>query len=197
MQAILEQGLAATAPLWPDLQVAYSWVHRAAHILNNPEQFSSSLVKRRLRGLLGAMAHHRQRAGTLAAAIDHFLKVNHSYWPGLFHCYEVADLPRTNNDLEHFFGIARYQERRCTGRKRAAPLAVVRGPARLVAAVVSKVQPFAPEGLVPSSVESWRQIRAELDECRHARTLGRRFRRDPEAYLAKLEAELVKLILPP
>ncbi len=31
-----------------------------------------------------------------------------SYWAGLFHCYAVPDLPRTNNDLEHYFGTARY-----------------------------------------------------------------------------------------
>src|SRR5262249_52409471 len=34
-------------------------------------------------------------------------RVSRSYWPGLFACYEVADLPRTNNDLEHFFGSHR------------------------------------------------------------------------------------------
>ena len=32
--------------------------------------------------------------------MDHFLKVFRSYWPGLFHCYDVEDLPRTNNDLD-------------------------------------------------------------------------------------------------
>jgi hypothetical protein len=32
--------------------------------------------------------------------VDHFLRVSRSYWPGLFHCYDVEDLPRTNNDLD-------------------------------------------------------------------------------------------------
>ena len=32
--------------------------------------------------------------------MDHFLKVFRSYWPGLFHCYDVEDLPRTNNNLD-------------------------------------------------------------------------------------------------
>ena len=27
-----------------------------------------------------------------------FRKVTTSYWPGFFHCYEVTDLLRTNND---------------------------------------------------------------------------------------------------
>ena len=70
-------------------------------------------VRRRYRGLIAAMARHRGAAGGLAEAFDHFRKVTRSYWPGLFRCYDVADLPRTNNDLEQFFGSYRYHERRC------------------------------------------------------------------------------------
>ena len=70
-------------------------------------------MRRRYRGLIGAMARHRRAAGRLAEAFDHFRKVTRSYWPGLFRCYDVADLPRTNNDLEQFFGSYRYHERRC------------------------------------------------------------------------------------
>jgi hypothetical protein len=33
--------------------------------------------------------------------------VTKSYWSGLFFCYDVSDLPRTNNDLEHIFGSTR------------------------------------------------------------------------------------------
>lgn len=179
------------------METAYGWVHRAAHILNNPEGFSRPLVQRRLGGLLGAMARHQDKAGALAAAVGHFLKVSRSYWPGLFHCYDMADLPRTNNDLEHCFGTVRYQERRSTGRKRGTGMSVIRGPVRLVAAVATRCRTFVPEELAPRRTESWQELRATLEERRQTRTLGRRFRRDPEAYLTKLEAELVKLTLPP
>jgi hypothetical protein len=127
LQTILQRGLDDTASLWPDVQVAYGWVHRAAHLLNNEDQLSEAAVKRRLHGLLGAMTRHRAKAGALAPAVDHFLKVSHSYWPGLFHCYSVPDLSRTNNDLEQFFGAHRYHERRATGRKGASPTLVLRG----------------------------------------------------------------------
>jgi hypothetical protein len=103
LQTILQRGLADTASLWPDVHVTYGWVKRAAHILNNEDQRSEAAVKRRLQGLLGAMTRHRAQAGALAPAVDHFLKVSHSYWPGLFHCYSLPDLPRTNNDLEPTF----------------------------------------------------------------------------------------------
>ena len=48
------------------------------------------------------------RAGALADAIGHFRKVARSYRPGLFHCYAVSGLPRTNNDLEQLFGAWHY-----------------------------------------------------------------------------------------
>jgi hypothetical protein len=59
-------------------------------------------VQHRLRGLLGAMARHRDKARGQAAA------VSRSYWPRLFHCYEIADLSQINNVLEHWFGMAHY-----------------------------------------------------------------------------------------
>lgn len=36
----------------------------------------------------------------LEQVVKQFIKVTRSYWPGLFHCYDVVELPRTNNDLE-------------------------------------------------------------------------------------------------
>ena len=91
----------------------------------------AAAVRRRLAGLLAAMARHRAKAGPLAGAVDHFLKVTRSYRPGLFHCYAVADLPRTNNDLERLFGSYRRHERRATGRKANSSATVLRGPVRL------------------------------------------------------------------
>jgi hypothetical protein len=126
--------LAETNTFWPDIERAYPWVHKAAHILNNHDAEDAATVQRRFNGLLGAMTRHRDCAGDLSGAIDRFCKVTRSYRPGLFHCYRVPDLPRTNNDLEHEFGSQRYHERRATGRKTASPAAVLRGEARLVAA---------------------------------------------------------------
>jgi hypothetical protein len=103
------------------VRVAYGWGHRAAHILSHPAQCAEAAVKRRLQGRRGAMVWHQATAGTLASAVPHFLKVTRSYGPGLFHCYGVPDLPRTNHDLEQCFGAYRLHERRATGRKGACP----------------------------------------------------------------------------
>jgi hypothetical protein len=197
LKTILQRGLADTAPLWPDVRVTYHWGHRAAHILNNDDQHDEAVVKRRLSGLLGAMTRHHTKAGALAPAVDHFLKVSRSYWPGLFHCYSVPELPRTNNDLEQFFGAHRYHERRATGRKGASPALVLRGAVQLVAYAATRLRPYTGEELAPDQMQTWQELRQRLETRRQRRTHRRCFRRDPASYLMTLEADLLKLILPP
>jgi hypothetical protein len=197
LKTILRRGLEATASLWPEVRVAYGWVHRAAHILNNDAQETGAAVQRRLHGLLGAMRQHRTKAGALAPAVGHFLKVSRRYWPGLFHCYSVADLPRTNNALEQFFGAYRSHERRATGRKVASPAVVLRGAVRLVACVATRLRPFTSAELAPDPISAWQELRHALETRRHQRTQRRRFRRDPATYLRQLEVKLLQLSLPP
>jgi hypothetical protein len=141
LDKLLLGGLTRTASLWPQIRTAYEWVHPAAHLLSNEEGFLSVLeLRRAYRELLAQMSPHRSAEGTLSSAVTQFLKVTKSYWKGLFQCYKVAELPRTNNDLlEHYFGSARYHERRASGRKAASPALVVRGSVRIVAA------PWPPE----------------------------------------------------
>jgi hypothetical protein len=179
------------------VRVAFGWVHRAAAILRNKRGLDAAGVQRRYCGLVAATARHAGAAGTLGDAFDHFRKVTRSYWPGLFRCYDVADLPRTNNDLEQFFGAYRYHERRCSGRKVACLGTVVRGSVRLVAAAATRLRPIEAADLVPSDLSAWRELRGSLERRRAVRTLGRRFRRDPGAYLRSLEDSLINQTLPP
>ena len=178
------------------MRVAFGWVHRAAAILRNKRGLDAAGVQRRYCGLVAATARHAGAAGTLGDALGHFRKVTRSYWPGLFRCYDVADLPRTNNDLEQFFGSYRYHERRCSGRKVACPGTVVRGSVRLVAAAATRLRSIEVAELVPSDLSSWRDLRGRLERRQAVRTLGRRFRQDPAAYLRSLEDSLIKQALP-
>jgi hypothetical protein len=143
------------------------------------------------------MEHERATVGALAPAITHFRTVTQSYWPGLFQCYQLADLPRTNNDLEHFFGSARHHERRVSGRKVATPSLVIRGAVRLVAAVATRLKPPSPTQLRPADITAWWKLRAALEYRHDARRAQLRFRRDPTAYLAHIEATLLQASLPP
>jgi hypothetical protein len=178
------------------VRIAFGWVHRAAAILRNKKGLDAVTVRRRYRGLIGAIARHRKALGGLAEAFVHFLKVSRSYWPGLFRCYGVPDLPRTNNELEQFFGSYRYHERRASGRRVACPGTVVRGSVRLAASAATRLRSIEVADLVPSDLMAWRDLRGSLERRREVRTLGRRFRRDPVAYLQSLEESLINQALP-
>jgi hypothetical protein len=47
----------------------------------------------------------------------HIITTFRNRWWGLFVCYDVPDLPSTNNNLESFFGRLKTNQRRITGRK--------------------------------------------------------------------------------
>jgi hypothetical protein len=196
LRRLIGRGLERTAALWPDIERAYGWVHRAAHVLGNAAGEAAAVVRRRFDGLVGAMARHRAGAGHLAEAVEHFRKVARSYRPGLFHCYADPDLPRTNNGLEQLFGSQRHHERRVTGRRAASPAAVLRGEVRLVAATATRLRPPTARDLGRVDRERWSGLRQRLDQRRRARTLRTRFRRDPEAYLAALEQRACQPALP-
>jgi hypothetical protein len=197
LKGLLTRGLTDTAALWPDVRVGYRWVHQAAHILSNQDQHEVLTVQRRLGGLLGAMTRYQAAAGTLAPALMHFWKVTRSYWPGLFPCYTVPDLPRTNNDLEQFFGTYRSHDRRTTGRTVASPRLVLNGSVCVIAATATRLHTYSAAELAPENMNAWQELRQARETRRQQRTLRRRFRRDPVLYLAKLETNLLQLILPP
>lgn len=143
------------------------------------------------------MSCHREQAGELSVAVDHLVKVSRSYWPGLFHCYDVADLPRTNNALEQLFGSYRYHERRITGRKTASPALVSRGSVRLPAALATRSREYTARDLAASNNNTWQTLRRELDQRRETQRQRYRFRRNTQAYLQQLEAQLNQRTLPP
>ena len=195
LKALIDRGLGASAALWPAIVLAFGWVHRATGILG-VEGVGGRAVRQRLGGLLGAMARHRTRAGALAGAVGHFVKVSRSYWPGLFACYDTPALPRTNNDLEQAFGSHRYHERRATGRKGASPGLVLRGSARLVAGLATRAGAGTAADLAAADGQRWKQLRAEMEQRRQRRVERRRFRRDPDGYLKDLENRLNQSRLP-
>jgi hypothetical protein len=159
MRAFLTKGLTQTASLWADVEQGYTWVHRAAHLLNNDKKQTAAEVRQVYEDLLAKMEQALTSSEALTAMLSTFHKVTTSYWAGLFHCYDLPDLPHTNNELEQYFGSARYHERRATGRKQASPGVVVRGAVRIVASVASRLHPFAGPELAPPDLTRWRARR--------------------------------------
>jgi hypothetical protein len=189
---LVAKGLAATDSMWPAIRIAYDWVHRAARLLENEDQLTGNEVRQRMENLLAEIRDERASVGTLQPAVAHFLKVSASYWPGLFHCYDISGLPRTSNILEQFFGSVRYHHRRASGRIRASAGTVVRGSVRALASAASRLHPFGEYELRHPNLDRWRGLRRSLDLRQEARRQQGRFRKDPAAYLAALESSLLK-----
>jgi hypothetical protein len=192
LHQLLTKGLQATATLWLPLQNAYRFVHQAKAILANPEQHTGQHVRERYLALLAHMRDEIATLGPLDSSFEHFCQITDNFAPGLFQCYDVEDLPRTNNELEHCFGVARVHERRATGRRGAIPGVVVRGSVRVMAAVTCKQQPFSVEELQPRDYQRWRDLRRQLQQREESRRQQWRFRKNPAAYLTDIEVRLLQ-----
>jgi len=196
LQALVVKGLTATDAMWPAIRIAYGWVHRAARLLENEDALAASEVRQRMEDLLAEMRAAQASAGALQPAVAHFLNVIASYWPGLFHCYDIPGVPRTNNVLEQFFGSVRYHHRRASGRIRASAATVIRGSVRALASTASRLHLFGEYELRHPNLDRWRDLRQSLELRQEARRQQGRFRKDPAAYLAALEVTLLKQSLP-
>lgn len=192
LHQLLIKGLRATAELWPPLEHAYHFLDQAKAILANASQETGQQVRERYLAHLEHMQENFMTLGPLVEAFEHFCHITDNFAAGLFRCYDIADLPRTNNDLEHCFGVVRVHERRATGRRGAIPGVVVRGSVRVMAAVTSTKQVFSVEELRPRDYQRWRDLRQELQQREETRRQQWRFRKHPATYLAEVEARLLQ-----
>src|SRR3954453_13144220 len=97
LRRLIADALDRTRDLWPDIRRAYAWVHGAARVRNNAAGLDAAAGARRLAGLVAAIGRPRAKAGALAGAVYHVLKVSRSYRPGLFHGSAVFCLQRPLN----------------------------------------------------------------------------------------------------
>jgi hypothetical protein len=115
----LQAALAPFTPIYHEGQQGAAWLQDIAYILE-PSSASprpADSVASQLRSYLDAVRHRPDLPPTLAAFGAHLDKVSRSYWPGLFHCYDLPALPRTNNDLESRFRDTSRRLLRTTGQK--------------------------------------------------------------------------------
>jgi hypothetical protein len=169
--------------------------HQVTHLLGNTGTDDATTVQQRFDEQMAVLRMQTEQSQSLRPQLLHFLKVSESYSPHLFFCYQVPDLPRTNNDLEQTFGKVRAHERRATGRRGAIPGLVVRGTIRMQAALATRLHSFTIDELIPCDLQHWRDLRAEVSYRLEARRKQFRFRKDPTTYLTRLEAHLVKMSL--
>jgi len=77
---------------------------------------SSEEVRRRMEAILEGLRGLRYRRREDRAAVQNVIRYSESYWEGLFHAYDLPEIPRTNNDLELFIRSLKVVHRKTTGR---------------------------------------------------------------------------------
>jgi hypothetical protein len=115
----LQGALAPLAQTYQELRQGAAWLRDIAYILepSTAQPPSAVHVAGQLRGYLDTVLRLPDAPPTLYAFGLHLDKVSRSYWPGLFHCYEVPGLPRTNNELESHFRDTGRRLLRTTGQQ--------------------------------------------------------------------------------
>ena len=118
---------------------------------------------------------------------EHISQIFRNFWWGLFTCYDVEGLPRTNNELERFIRQIRMGNRRVSGRKnvhdfilRYGAYAALIDPAESLEELLARMDEVDQEEFLN---ERKRLNLSLLDEAKI-----HRFRHHRADYLAELEA---------
>jgi non-ribosomal peptide synthetase component F len=134
----------------------------------------------------------------LTEPVDHLITVVRRLGDGLYHCYDVPGLPRTDNDWEQFYRRLKALECRITGHKRSDTFVVRVGGFAVYAAAASQATESALlHQLGAVRAEAWQAERAILWANQERQTTMRRFKLHRTAYLADLEARWAQLVDPP
>jgi hypothetical protein len=115
----IRTALAPFKSQYQDLHQGAGWLRNIDHILTPPHQapVTGEQVAQELRTYLDDLGHLSEVSPSLDTFRHHLDKVSNSYWPGLFHSYDLEGLPRTNNELESLFRDTKRRLLRTSGQK--------------------------------------------------------------------------------
>lgn len=117
----VKQSLATHTGDYLNLRQGADWLHQISDLLD-PEgkpARTGKQVKEELLTHLHLMRQQSQDNDVLTEFVKLIAKTTRNYQPGLFHSYDISDLPRTNNDRESEFRCLNQQLLRTTGQKGA------------------------------------------------------------------------------
>ena len=119
LDAGLRVALTPFTSKYQKLRQGETWLRDIDHVLElaNDNPSTGQQVAQQLRAYLDGLSALPDLSPRLDAFRHHLDKVSTSYWPGLFHCYDIEGLPRTNNDLESHFRDTQRRLLRTTGQK--------------------------------------------------------------------------------
>ena len=118
---VLDSILLSYTPVFAEVRQALDWVDGIEAILDIPLPAAEEAgpggdaVALDLAHYLGPLADVTDLSPWLTQFRDDLLDVSERYWSGLFHCYNIVWLPRTNNDQESLYGQTKRQLRRQLG----------------------------------------------------------------------------------
>lgn len=181
-----------------DLRAAHGRLRTIAHTLepavpaaDGPPR-SGAQVRQQVEAQL-TQIEQAVATGDLAAwlhpALTHLVTVLRRLGNGLYHCYDVPDLPRTDNGLEQFYRRVKACERRITGHRRSDQFVMRVGSAAVYAVAADAISEAAllrQIAQVPASIWQAGPLRLRAHQARQATM--RRFRLHRAAFLADLEA---------
>ncbi len=192
----IREALVAYEEQYTTIAEAYNWVLDISDILDKalPHPGSEELdaplsaaVQAELNQYLTQLEQRSDLNHTLLAFRGHLRRLTNRYAPGLFHCYDIPGLPRTNNDTESLFGRVRRQTKRTSGAYHAKQRLREQGAWLLFDLLNDEDQQLQRLKRVP--LAEWRNERQRMQSHLASFSDDRRFRKRPVAYLEQLETQ--------
>lgn len=118
---LLEKTLPAYEVAFQEVRQARDWVAGLKATLDAPLPTPQKLgaggdtVARQVAHYLGTLGHDVLLSPWLKEVREQLRALSERYWSGLFHCYDIAGLPRTNNEHESLYGQTKRRLRRQLG----------------------------------------------------------------------------------
>lgn len=180
------------------LQQAHAQLLQIAHLLEPTEPVERGAeVRQRVEAHLAEVAHAVEEGSVplwLRQPLSHLVTVLRRLGDGLYHCYDVPGLPRTNNELEQFYRRVKASERRITGHRRSDRFVVRVGGFAIYAIAASDLtEADLRRQLSTVTATLWQEERAILRANQERQVKMRRFHLHRSAYLADLEARWTQL----
>lgn len=140
-------------------------------------------VRQRLDAYLDWLKRRTDLSPLLLDYRNHLCGLTERYAKGLFNCYQIAGLPRTNNGLESHFGALRRRTLCTAGPYQAQQTLHEKGAWLLLDVIENEHQQL--RSFQKVALEDWQRERERIRQHHSTFTNHRRFRRDPQAYLDK------------
>jgi hypothetical protein len=197
LRTLVTRALAAGGQPARDLRITHRWLLDLAHGLEPeppeaPTRRDGAAVRREVERLLDTLPGRfpggrvpdwlQEKAAYVATVLRRL-------GDGLYHGYDVPGLPRTDNDLEHFYRQLKAGERRATGHRRSDAFVVrVGGFAAYAVAARTGSEAALCTQLATVTATACQCARAALRATQQRQVQMHRFHLRPDRYLRDLEA---------